>query len=795
MAADPLHIDQVYHNLLGALSEERHEPAKLQLMADCLGDLLGQPEDRAYSYVLQLGLMFLSVARHIDLEGEPPERIDRFLEMTRAVRDRLGRRFDPAVAAEAAANLLHQKARQCFYLGNLGRGSRALALKQRILGGGAWDEPPARKDEEASPDSGLVTELERRPTSASNFEVLREFAARSRAVGAVRLDIEDILEKWRRVEEGVEADSLNTLLVEADPATGEERHGRVLPLTVQAKAMAGLDNQPLVHFNNASLASRNELLNVAQDAVAAAEVLGHREFGRGERALYFNFSFPDKGSAFAGRSIGLALALLSYNQNRIVRDRRSHLKFRSNCAVTGNVSLRGELEAARGRGLRMKIEAAFFSHLRTVIVPREVLAEARGYVHELASAHPRRRLGLVPADSLAELVGNKDLCAEEKAAFLGYALRHASVAFRYGATLIVGAGLMAAAIFVFRHPELQFWKERTPGAIAASGDTLVVRNKEDQVIWKFRATGELNPLYGPQDFLSADINDDGHPELICTLPFKGNELLTSPLYCFSDRGRLLWDFHAGRKLRTRGGELISDKYYARAIATVPLEPGRGQGVLIGAMHSPWYAYHLALLDAQGRKLGEFWNSGHFDQSAVAVADLNGDGSAEIIIGGQNNGYDSACLAVLDPQRMEGASPQKDTPRFEFLDLPPGTEKYYLLLPPSPLSRLLTVRNRVSAISIDREARTIEVLVVEHREPYAGGLSYILRYLFDYDFRVLSCKPEDYYTSKLRELRALKVMPEITRDEIASWKDLVLYWDGTRWTTTPTPNLASRAVGR
>ncbi len=794
MTADPLHVDQVYHNLLGALSEERHEQAKLRLLADHLQDFLGQPEDRVYSYFLQLGLMFLSMARHIDLEGEPPGRIEGFLVLTRSIRDRLGKRLDPAIAAEAAANLLHQLARQCFYLGDLGRGLRALVLRQRILGGGSWDEAPARREAEGLPDADLVAELERRPSASSNFEVLREFAGRSRAAGAVRLDLEDILEKWRRTEEQAESDCLNTLLVEADPVTGEDRHGWVLPLTVQAKPMAGLDNQPLVHFNNASLASRNELLNVAQDAVAAAEVLYHKEFGRSERALYFNFSFPDKGSSFAGRSIGLALALLAYNQNLTVRDRRSHLRFRSTCAVTGNVSLRGDLEAAPGRGLKKKVEAAFFSHLRAVILPREALPEARDYVYQLVAAHPRRRLALIPADRLADLVGNDDLCAVEKAAFLGYALRHASVAFRYGATLAVGAGLLAAAVFMFRHPELQFWKERTPATVSAVGDTVIVRNKDDQIIWKFRAPQELTKFPTPDDFLAADVNDDGHPELICSLSFKGNERLTSPLYCFSDRGRRLWDFRAGRKLRTRD-DLFSDLYHARAIATVPLEPGRGKGILIGATQSPWYPYHLALLDAQGRELGEFWNSGHFTRNAVAVEDLDADGLAEIVIGGQNNGHNAACLAVFDQHRMQGASPQKDTPRFEFLDLPPGTEDYYILMPPSPLSRLFAVRNYVTAINIQREEKTIEVLVVEHMEPYSEGRSYILRYLFDYDLHVLSCKPEDYYLSKLRELRTTNVLPEITRDEIASWKDLVRYWDGTRWTTVPSRNLPSQSAKR
>lgn len=793
-SADPLRIDQSFRDLLGALSEERDDALKLRLLEDQLRDLLGLSEDAAYSYLLQLGARYLDLAGHIVLETEPPARIDRALDLIGSLRERLGRRFDPVAGAEARANLLFQKARQCFYLGEIGQGFQALLDRHATPGGPGADGAAGRRRSPGSAGAAALPDrIESRLEGESNFEMFNEFLARTRTGGPVRLDLEDILEKWRRVEDGADPDSVNTVLVVRDPSLAEDRRGVVLPLSVYAKRMSSLDNQPLVHFNNASPASRNELLNVAQDSVAAAEVLYHQKHGPAGRALYFNFSFPDKAGTYAGHSIGLALALLAFNRNLVIRDERRSLLFRTRVAVTGETTLRGEVSAADVPGLRRKIEAAFFSPLRALVVPRQNLAEARDFLYRLLAEHPRRRFTLIPAASLEEIVANRDVCLVQKLPFLRFVLRHSSLALRYALSLAAFGGLLWSGLFLWRHPELHFWKERTPAKVEFLADSFVVRNRDDQVIWKYRAPGELLPNPTLEFSLAADITDDGRTEFICPLSVKEADVRTSPIYCFSDRGKLLWKYVPGREVRTRV-ETFSNRYNGRAIAAVPLGPGRGKGILIGASHSPWYPFQLTLLDAAGDKVGEFWNSGHFSPRATAVEDIDGDGVPEIIIGGQNNGYNAACLAVFDPRNLRGASPQHDTPDFELEGMAPGSEEFYILFPPSILNRLFRVRNFVDSLTVNREEKTIEVLVREYSDPGQGGV-YILRYLFDYRLNVLKCKPEDDYLAKLKELHTMKVIPGVTREDIESWKDLVRFWDGEKWTTTPSRNRAAKAEGR
>jgi hypothetical protein len=81
--------------------------------------------------------------------------------------------------------------------------------------------------------------------------------------------------------------------------------------------------------------------------------------------------------------------------------------------------------------------------------------------------------------------------------------------------------------------------------------------------------------------------------------------------------------------------------------------------------------------------GEYWNDGQI--SDLILFDLDHNGRPEILCSGQNNGYERACLFLLDPRHMSGASPQDEKSRFEGKD--PGSELFYVLLPVSFLAKL------------------------------------------------------------------------------------------------------------
>jgi hypothetical protein len=232
---------------------------------------------------------------------------------------------------------------------------------------------------------------------------------------------------------------------------------------------------------------------------------------------------------------------------------------------------------------------------------------------------------------------------------------------------------------------------------------------------------------------------------------------------------------------------FADKYIIQKIRVVEGDNSSGRRILITASHSPDYPFQISLLTSGGRLLGEYWNAGHLSRDAYVCEDIDGDGLKEIIMGGQNNAYNKACLVVLASDRVEGTSPQDDAPGFRFIGLPKGKEKSYILFPQSVLCRLYQVRNLVSNIYLDKADKKIEVVIVEYQEYTADLNRYSLRYILDYNLNVLEVKAEDYFLSKIKQLKTMKILDHFEDSDIADYKNQVQYWDGAVWTKTPAVN--------
>lgn len=100
-----------------------------------------------------------------------------------------------------------------------------------------------------------------------------------------------------------------------------------------------------------------------------------------------------------------------------------------------------------------------------------------------------------------------------------------------------------------------------------------------------------------------------------------------------------------------------------------------------------------MLDPEGRKIGEYWNTGYiFDHDAM---DVDGDGIEEIVIGGINNVYGRPFIAVLDHTIKDSISPVE--PEYAPA-LKKGNEVAYILLPRTDVSDILKVDSRVFRVS-------------------------------------------------------------------------------------------------
>jgi len=155
----------------------------------------------------------------------------------------------------------------------------------------------------------------------------------------------------------------------------------------------------------------------------------------------------------------------------------------------------------------------------------------------------------------------------------------------------------------------------------------------------------------------------------------------------------------------------------------------------------------------------------------------------------NNNFQSACLAVLDSRKVRGCSPSSGQREFQFRELPPGQQEFYLLFPRSTLNQVMSIRNQVNLIQPSREDQTIQVTTTE----YSKDINCEIKYNFNYKLQPIFSRPIDLMTEKIKELIVSGLLPEQAGTELQFLKERIRYWDGQGWVYKPfdQQNVANR----
>jgi hypothetical protein len=152
-----------------------------------------------------------------------------------------------------------------------------------------------------------------------------------------------------------------------------------------------------------------------------------------------------------------------------------------------------------------------------------------------------------------------------------------------------------------------------------------------------------------------------------------------------------------------------------------------------------------VLSHQGAVLGEYWHSGHLNSRDLA--DLDGDGTEEILLGGISNGYGAATLVVLDPRDLGGAS-LEENPDYQLQGFPPGREKARLLFPRTCINRKFHEYNWVNGV--DFSGGRIKVQVRERERVLDAAILYYL----DRRLRLTGLEVSDAFRSLHRQLESV-----------------------------------------
>ena len=165
-----------------------------------------------------------------------------------------------------------------------------------------------------------------------------------------------------------------------------------------------------------------------------------------------------------------------------------------------------------------------------------------------------------------------------------------------------------------------------------------------------------------------------------------------------------------------------------AIGVLKATEQRPPRIVVSSQLIPWWPSQIALLDANGKTISEYWHSGGL--SYMVLADLDGDGREEIIATGVSEYDHQATLVVLDPDRVFGASSEV-RPGFQIHGMGVAQERLRLLFPRSDLNKALFQFNQ--AVEPTVEHGSIRLTVRECIAP-PGCLIW---YEFDKNFRLIS----------------------------------------------------------
>ncbi len=509
-----------------------------------------------------------------------------------------------------------------------------------------------------------------------------------------RHEIRLALKKWQNLE-SYSPQSTPILLVEAVHGSEnlDQNVGIVTSLSGAVRERPEDADRDLVSLNNRVHYDKNSIYWTLLDGVAAARSCqGHNN--KMKRSLSFQFSIPEKNAVFSGNSIGAPAAILAYAliENRYYRTNYFHLAGQT--ALTGAIQPGGNILPVDANGLKSKLKSVFFSPINRVIVPAENQIEAARFVAKLKNDYPNRHLTIEGIDHLLQAVQNRNLTkidhistAKKTVGWIKRLPRH----YLHSAATALFFIIMMLFILIFRSPHTG-----QPANFELVNGQLRIFDENSRFLWSYDLKAQFKTVvYENERFqpvVIRDIDFDQKTDVLFGVYDDKNALVSGRVWRFDHRGNVVWKRKMGKAV-TFGGELFQDHFRVSNIFVRDLDRNGENEIIQFAYNYPDFPQVCQVTDINGNLLKEYWHAGH--ANIIAFKDINGDGSDEILMGGQNNEYHDAVLAVLDFHHLSGCSPPN--PRIALLSrfITPGNGN---VLPALSRHRLSAVRHQRSNLA-------------------------------------------------------------------------------------------------
>ena len=551
-------------------------------------------------------------------------------------------------------------------------------------------------------------------------------------------------------------------------------------------------HEPALHFEHISAEPDSPFEQQIFLAIREAEKIASSKLGiNGLQRIprEYRISLPELASLpsasigmMSGGSAGLGMTALAISLLGKLDLCRKSRRIPEGTAFTGMIDDKGIVLPVAGHHLNEKVRSVFFSTCSRLAVPSSNMEKAAEELAGLRAQYPARRFELVPVSETADIFGDRKIAEIRNVPAARTILQRL---FHWRKHLATGVAALAAAFALLY--VLPPYLDRTVARTELVDSLLVMYNKSDHIIadHNMRFTLGKVPTTGNLGFFTVDCMGDGKKETIAIVSESKDSKSNRPI---KEQMHIILFDHNGKVVNSYAFS------YWNEIQGIDINPYEGLITQLLDSSRPhmdmegnWDLYLLIYCSSAmtstlvkialpdfSRQI--YANSGFINE--FTFMDLDADGEEDLLAVGYNDILEAAFMAVFDPGRVAGASPdgyKYPVPGFEH-----DVAKYFIKFP--DFYRAVPLGNSSGKLTpaFWRNSENFSVIVKSSKLD--------VQYFIDQKMRCESAIVSDFGIGKIKtKNKPIRVYYDGVEKDEEDLKNGVRYWDGSGWVSEPVIN--------
>ncbi|NQT64534.1 MAG: VCBS repeat-containing protein [Candidatus Marinimicrobia bacterium] len=544
----------------------------------------------------------------------------------------------------------------------------------------------------------------------------------------------------------------------------------IQPLGVEVNILDQNTSADILLFNNHPIQPGDQLYDQALDALLAAKAA--LRFGDKKRpGVQISFGFPQREFFYTGESFGLGMALVILAQLEQLSGQRKQHCLRNHVVYTGGLGLDGKVRGVSKQTFPAKLNAFRYSPFTVLVAPHYNTRFSSESFEDQAYILDE----VVSVDDLKQVKENSAIVEHKLISWQSWFGRQLKQNNIYHRVILLILTMLSIYFIWYIFPY-------NVEGVKASGTRIYAVDELGLKRWEhdFGVPIDLKHLQisntadhrTNQTLLIEDINADGKKDVILGLE-QHFEHLSGSIQFLDGDGVNSWSVFPDSLV-------INDSIYSTFnVGGIKLADINGDGskeIIAMINNTPWFPSVLTVLNSEGERLAWFYNAGHFID--IDVLDLYQNDTLDLLVTLYNNEYKRAGLAVFDPGNFSAVSPQSRAHyRLDF-ENPRGLRQYLLLKG--------THFMQIPGSSVHQAPKGLDPnnngnILVRTGDGFRDNGLY---YYFDYNLNMKRVALGDNFYAEYEKLIGHSIFQDFPNHSYLDSIKQINYWNGSGWQLKP-----------